>query len=980
MPISQNEIRTRAAAFVNKWKDKAPTAREEADAQTFENEFFEIFGISRTKVATFERKVRLNTDGFINNTELFDKQTGGASSGYIDLLWEGQILIEMKSPGKDLGKAYEQAKEYAKTLKPNDLPQVILVCDFVNFHYYDLTDNAKLWTFSLMELPEHIELFYFLAGYRNVDYKKPDHVNIEAAEMMGRLHDRLKETGYSGHQLEVYLVRIMFCFFADDTGIFEHDHFMKYIIERTNTDGSDLALHLAKIFEILNTPNDKRLKTLDEQLNQVPYVDGALFEEQLKTADFDSKMREALIDCGRLDWSRISPAIFGAMFQSVMDNTERHDIGAHYTSEENILKVIHPLFLDNLRKEFKKIKSLTSHIRKVRLGEFKEKLSRLKFLDPACGCGNFLVISYRELRLLEMEVINELLGFEKEFDIDLMVKVNVNQFYGIEIEEFPVEIAKTAMWLVDHQMNRLISERFGRYYIRIPLKTSATILNTNALTTDWETIVPKNELSYIFGNPPFMGANIMNREQKKDIALIFDELNKRGILDYVTCWYKKTACYIKKTKIECAFVSTNSICQGEHVPVLWPLLMNNYGIKINFAHQTFKWSNEARDKAAVYCVIIGFSLVDRKEKKLFLYETVTGKPIENTANQINAYLMDAPVIFIMERSKPISKNVFEMNMGNSPIDDGNYLLSQEERDVLIKNEPSIKNILRPFIAAEEFIHNKRKYCIWLNNVKPEAYNFSKEILKRIERVAEFRKKSKRSATQKRSVFPSLFSEIRQPDTDYILIPRVTSEKRKYIPMGFIKKNVIAGDTTLTIPGADIYHFGILTSAMHMAWMRYVCGRLKSDYRYSKEIVYNNFPWPTESSKQKNGNEYNNEEKGIRETKEVRAARLAKEKLEAKAIKEFEKNKTAIENAAQSVLDARALFSDSSLAALYDPLTMPPELVKAHQTLDKAVDRAYGRTFDNDAQRVACLFELYQKLSSGLFMEVKKRGKGRKVTA
>jgi hypothetical protein len=686
-------------------------------------------------------------------------------------------------------------------------------------------------------------------------------------------------------------------------------------------------------------------------------------------------MREALIDCGRLDWSKISPAIFGAMFQSVMNDTERHDIGAHYTSEENILKVIQPLFLDNLRKEFKKIKSLTSDIRKVRLGEFKEKLSRLKFLDPACGCGNFLVISYRELRLLEMEVINELLGFEKEFDIDLMVKVNVNQFYGIEIEEFPVEIAKTAMWLVDHQMNRLISERFGKYYIRIPLKTSATILNTNALTIDWESIVPKNELSYILGNPPFLGSRVMNANQKAEVRRIFDTVKGSGELDYVTCWYKKAACYIKKTKIECAFVSTNSICQGLQVPILWPLLMNNYGIKINFAHQTFKWSNEARGKAAVCCVIIGFSLVDREQKKLFLYETVTGKPAANTAHQINAYLIDAPMIFIERRNTPLCEAP-EMNFGNMPADGGELLFTGKEKAAFIALEPEAAPYFKRFISAREFINNRERWCLWLADIEPAKLKSLKHVYKRVSNVKKIREQSARPELAK---FPHLFAQITQPKgKGFILIPRVTSENRDYIPICFMRKNIIAGDSTLIIPGAGLYHFGILTSVMHMAWMRHICGRLELSYRYSKEIVYNNFPWPPEPAKQKNVDETDKEEMETREDKEARAARLAKEKLEAKAVKEFEKNKTAIEAAAQAVLDARALFPKSSLADLYDPLTMPPELVKAHRKLDKAVDRAYGRTFDNDAQRVAYLFELYQQLSSELFMEVKKRGKGRKV--
>jgi hypothetical protein len=524
---------------------------------------------------------------------------------------------------------------------------------------------------------------------------------------------------------------------------------------------------------------------------------------------------------------------------------------------------------------------------------------------------------------------------------------------------------------MDHLMNNRASAEFGKYIVRIPLTASPSIVIGNALTLDWESIAPRAELSYILGNPPFLGSRVMNANQKAEVRRIFDTVKGSGELDYVTCWYKKAACYIKKTKIECAFVSTNSICQGLQVPILWPLLMNNYGIKINFAHQTFKWSNEARGKAAVCCVIIGFSLVDRKDKKLFLYETVAGKPAENPANQINAYLVDAPVIFIERRSEPICKAP-KMLLGNIPRDDGNFFFDKHERKEIVKKSPELAGIIRQFLGAYEFLNNIPRYCLWLKNVPPDKYRNSKEILERIAKVKAFREKSVRGATVEQSEIPTLFSEIRQPDTDYILVPLHTSEHRKYIPIGFIGKNVICGNSNSFIPNAGLYHFGILTSAMHMAWTRYVCGRLKSDYRYSGVIVYNNFPWPAEPVEKKNGIN------AATETKEARAARIAKEKLEAKTVKEFEKNKTAIEAAAQAVLDARALFPKSSLADLYDPLTMPPELVNAHRKLDKAVDRAYGRTFDNDAQRVAYLFELYQKLSGELFMEVKKRGKGRKV--
>ena len=527
-----------------------------------------------------------------------------------------------------------------------------------------------------------------------------------------------------------------------------------------------------------------------------------------------------------------------------------------------------------------------------------------------------------------------LLGKEQVLDIHDEIKVNVNQFYGIEIEEFPAQVAQVALWLVDHQMNLLVRERFGAYYVRIPLITAPSIHHANALTIDWENIVPKAKLDYILGNPPFLGARVMNKRQKSEVNMVFDGIKDNSNLDYVTCWYKKAAQYIQGTEIEVAFVSTNSICQGEQVPILWPELVNKYQIKINFAHHTFKWSNEARGKAAVYCVIIGFGLSDRNIKKIYQYTTVTSEPMEMTVKQINTYLVDAPVLFIQKRNKPLF-NVSEMVFGNMPNDKGNFSLNEEEKKKIINENPEVKKVIKRFMGADEFINNIPRYCIWLKDISPAIYEKSKEIKNRIKNVKEARLASDREATRKLAEFPTLFGEIRQPDSDYLLIPRVSSERRKYIPIGFLNKDIIAGDSTLVIPKATLYEFGIITSSMHMAWVRYVCGRLKSDYRYSASIVYNNYPWPSPTDKQKN----------------------------------------AIEVAAQNVLEVRNIYPDLSLATLYDANAMLPELVKAHQKLDKAVEAAYGRSFDDDGQRVAFLFELYQKLTGELFVEGKKRGKG-----
>jgi type I restriction-modification system DNA methylase subunit len=614
MPLAWNEIRIRASNFVEEWKDKAPKAREEADAQDFQTDFLNIFGVSRRQVANFEHRVNIG-----GQEDLFGNTTGGRR-GYIDLFWKGRIMIEMKTPGKDMQRAYEQAKEYAENLPSAVLPEGILICDFCNFDYYNLENNNELVQFKLIELPQKVELFGYLAGYKDVKFQAVSPVDIEAAEHMGELYDALKESNYTGHQLEMYLVRLLFCLFADDTGLFEEKKlFFRYIKERTSEDGSDLAMHLGQIFDMLNKPEEKRIKNIEETLGKFPYVNGGLFEEKLETAAFTSSMRNTLLKCCTLDWSQIKPEIFGAMFQSVKDKESRRELGEHYTSETNILKVIKPLFLDELWEEFEKTKKLSFTLRQQRLLEFHTKLRRLKFLDPACGCGNFLVVSYRELRLLEIELLSIYMQSQMVTDIELLIRVNVDQFYGIEIEEFPARIAQTALWLMDHLMNNKASERFGKYIVRIPLTASPTIVNSNALSIDWEKIVPKDEISYILGNPPFLGARVMSKEQKAEVNIVFDDMKDNSNLDYVTCWYKKAALYIQETNIEVAFVSTNSICQGEQVPILWPELMNKHNIKINFAHQTFKWDNEARGKAAVYCVIIGFAIVDRDTKYIPIF-------------------------------------------------------------------------------------------------------------------------------------------------------------------------------------------------------------------------------------------------------------------------------------------------------------------------------------------------------------------------
>ncbi|WP_312820025.1 DNA methyltransferase [Kaistella carnis] len=913
MTLSWNEIKDRALKFSKEWAD---TYNEEADAKPFLDEFFNVFGITRRKIGTFEHRVKKLDDG----------------NGYIDLLWKGVILIEMKSKGKNLDKAFIQAKEYTNGLQQHELPKYILVSDFDLFRLYDTEDNTTI-EFRLSELVDNVQHFGYLLGYQKKVYKEQDPANIKAAELMGKLHDRLEEIGYTGHPLEVYLVRILFLLFAEDTTIFNKQQFQEYIEQRTNVDGSDLAAKLQELFQVLNTAKENRFKNLDEQLADFPYVNGKLFEEILPTASFDTKMRQALLDCCYIDWSKISPAIFGSMFQSVMNPKERRNLGAHYTSETNILKLIKPLFLDELWKEFESIKD-----NKNKLPEFHKKLSTLKFLDPACGCGNFLVITYREIRLLELEVMRSLNKSGQRFlDVSQVLWIDVDQFYGIEYEEFPAQIAQVAMWLIDHQMNMQVSNEFGQYFVRLPLKKSAKIVHADALETDWESLVSKNELSFIIGNPPFIGSKIMSQFQRDQIVKQFDNADGIGVLDYVTGWYIKAAKYIQNTKIKVAFVSTNSIVQGEQTSLLWGQMLNKYGIKIHFAHRTFKWSNEAKGNAAVYCVIIGFANFDTASKSIFEYENIKGEAHEVKAKNINPYLVDAKDILIEKRTKPLCQ-VPKMSFGNMPLDGGHLLLSDEEKDEFLKKEPNAKKYILPLISAYEFLNGKSRWCLWLVDANPSELKQMPEVLKRVELVKKFRLNSVAPSTQKFAATPTLFRDRNRPKT-FIVVPRVSSERRPYIPFGFFDENSIVSDTCMSIPDGTLYHFGILMSKIHMTWVKTVCGRLESRYRYSKDIVYNNFPFPKEPS---------------------------------------EKQIKKIEEKAQAVLDVRASFLNSSLADLYDPLTMPPTLVKAHNELDKAVDLAYRNTaFTSEASRLEFLFELYEKYTADLF--TKEKVKKRKAT-
>jgi len=961
MPLSWNEIKARALTFSKEWEHET---NEHAEAKPFWEQFFAVFGIDRKRIAQYEASVK----------KLGNKQ------GFIDLFWPGNLMIEHKSKGKDLEKAFYQAIDYFQGLKEHELPKYILVSDFERFRLHDL-DTGATHEFKLNELSTHVHLFGFIAGYQKRSYKDEDPVNIEAAERMGKLHDALEEAGYTGHALEVYLVRVLFCLFAEDTGIFERTQFQELVDTYTKPDGSDLALQIAQLFQTLNTPKENRFKTLDETLAAFPYVNGKLFEENLPLAAFDRKMRESLLLCCALDWSKISPAIFGSMFQAVMNPKERRNLGAHYTSEKNIQKVIKPLFLDELYTEFEKAKG-----NRARLNELHRKISTLHFLDPACGCGNFLIISYRELRELELQILRALnQGGQGFLDVREIMRVNVDQFAGIEYDEFPARIAEVAMWLMDHQMNLKVSDEFGQYFVRLPLSKAAKIVHGNALRMDWRAIraasaydlsadqvniYQANEpeahystvnvfakqvnlfspadtpiatasanggagFDYILGNPPFIGKQMQNEAQKADMELVFKGVQGAGVLDYVAAWYLKAAQYIQNTRTKVAFVSTNSISQGEQVGVLWGVLFNFYKVKIHFAHRTFSWSNEAKGNAAVHCVIVGFAAFDVADKHIFDYEHIKGEPTERRVKNINPYLVEGNDVFLLNRRHPISAAP-AMLAGNKAIDGGNFIFDDSEKEIFIRKEPLSARYFKKFIGSEEFINGKNRWCLWLVDAEPLELRKMPLILERIENVRKLRLQSPDKQAQQLANYPTTFRDKHNPDFA-LIVPLVSSENRDYVPFGFIDGSTVPSNLCSFIANASPYLFGVLTSKMHMTWMRQVCGRMKSDYRYSNTIVYNNYPFPlapTDAQKKK------------------------------------------VEEAAQAVLDSRDKYPGSSLADLYDPVTMPPDLVRAHQALDKAVDLCYRlQAFGSELARIEFLFGLYEQYTAPMFGgEGKKKSK------
>ncbi len=915
--------RTAAARFAADWKGRGD---EKQETQRFWIELLtKVFGIDGSTAISFEVPVKLDHTSFID--------------GYIE---STRVLIEQKGREIDLRKGYkqsdgsmltpyQQARRYAGYLPYNQVPRWIIVCNFQEFQIHDMNrPNDEPEVLKLADLEKEFHRLQFLVDTGSEHIKKEMEISLQAGELVGVLYDTLLKQ-YKDHNdpetlksLNKLCVRLVFCLYAEDAGIFGNRSMFHDYLQGHEREARQALINL---FKILDTKSEDRDPYLDDDLLAFPYVNGGLFADEniviprLDETIVDLILRKASED---FDWSAISPTIFGAVFESTLNPETRRSGGMHYTSIENIHKLIDPLFLDGLKAEFAEIEAVTvERTRKARLEAFQRKLAGLKFLDPACGSGNFLTETYISLRRLENETISLLHKGQIMLDIGNPIQVSISQFYGIEINDFAVTVAKTALWIAESQMMKETEDVVHMTLDFLPLKSYANIVEGNALRTEWTDVIPKHELSYIMGNPPFVGYSLQSKEQKEDILSIYvDEKGKSyktaGKIDYVSGWYFKAAQFMQGTSIRTAFVSTNSITQGEQVAGVWKPLYERFGIHIDFAHRTFRWDSEASLKAHVHCVIVGFSVVpNSQERRLFTSERV------QIAENINAYLLDAPNVFIDSRSTAIC-DVPQMVYGNKPTDGGFLFLTTEERDELLQKEPEAEKFVRQIYGATEYINNKVRYCLWLVGASPAELRKSAFIMQRVEQVKKFRLSSTKSATQKSAETPTLFQEIRHPDSEYIIIPRHSSETRRYIPFGFVSPQIIVNDAVQIIPGAEVYHFGIMMSNVHMAWTRAVCGRIKSDYRYSKDVVYNNFPWPTPTDTQK----------------------------------------AKIEQTAQAILDARALYPDASLADLYDETTMPPELRKAHQQNDKAVMVAYGfwGKLNSEPACVAELMRMYQKLT------------------
>jgi hypothetical protein len=902
-------MRARAVTFAARWKDETS---EKSESQTFWTEFLEIYGVERKRVALFEQLAKRASTG---------------NYGFIDLYWPGVLIAEQKSAGKDLEEAERQALDYLTAIKQSDFPGLVITSDFARIRILDLeAKEPKPVEIKTADLGKEYERFLFIAGYAKQTFEHEVEANVEASGLMGELYDAAEAAGYKEHEANILLTRLLFLMFGDDTAMWARGLFYSFVHDRTSDDATDLGAQLAMLFQVLNTPVAERPASLDSTLTDFPYVNGGLFSESLKIASFTPAMRIALIKAMRFDWAAISPAVFGSLFQSVKSKELRRELGEHYTTESAIMRVIAPLFLDELKEKLAAAKGSPQKLRNLR-----KELSTYSLLDPACGCGNFLVVAYREMRRLELEILKQLRDLKEDnqlsLDPTLGLQVSIEQFAGIEIEEWPAKVAETAMFLVDHQMNLELAAEFGLTPDRLPIKKMLNVRVSNALTLDWRDVTPITDSTIIMGNPPFLGASMLSAPQQDDMERVWGDVQGSGNLDYVTCWYKRSAEYASGTAARIGFVSTNSISQGQQPPVLWPVL-RGAGFDIDFAHRTFDWVSEAPGAAAVHVVIVGLSRRPKPPTRtLYFYDDLRGEPRRELVGKINAYLVDAEWVLVSNRRAPLQENVQIMVKGSQPTDAGLLSdISSSDAEKMKAEDAVAARYLRPLLGAEELINGGERWCLWLEGVEPSELRSSKALRERVEGVRTFRLASKKEKTRKDAEFSHLFQERRQPSSDYLAVPSVSSEKRAYVPMALVDPNNIASNLVLTITDANAYTFGVLHGRPFQVWNATVSGRLESRFRISAEITYNNYPWPERTPE------------GV----------------------------AAVTGAANAVIAARAAHPGSTLADLYDPMSMPPDLVKAHHDLDAAVMKAYGlKPTSTDAEVLSELIRRYAELTRGL---------------
>lgn len=908
-PLTWNEITKRANEFVNEW---SRATSEQSDKQLFWNDFFAIFGIKSNRVGVFEFKAKRASTG---------------NTGWIDYLWEGVVAVEHKSAGKSLADAEGQNLDYLDSLDDKQIPQLLVACDFKRFRLTDLVTRDTV-EFPLADLPHNLKRFGPIAGYRKRDFTQQADASVKAAELLAKVYTGLESNGYTEHNLAVFSVRLLFLLFADDTSVWQQGLLQQMIEDRTSEDGSDLGRFLQEVCEVLNTPEGERQKNLDPDLAQFPYVNGGLFAEQLKTPVFDGTGRRDVLTASQFNWSTVSPAIFGSIFQSVKDPVARREFGSHYTTEANIRRLIDPLFMDRLRGEFD-----DAHNSVGKLTNLQNRLSKLRFLDPAAGSGNFLIISYEALRRLELDILVRLAelrgGTQVSLDATEFSKVTVGQFYAIEIDEFPAKIAQTAMYLVDHLENMRLSAQFGEYLTRFPIKDEAHVTVGNACRLNWNTVIPASDLTYILGNPPFIGRQYRTADQVEDMKAAFGGTTGLAPLDYVTAWYAKAADYMKgNPSIKAGFVSTNSISQGESVSLLWTKLLND-GVHIDYAVRTFRWGNEARNVAKVHVVIIGFSLGDKPTKAPIYTEqtdpaTKQVTLIRHEARNISPYLTDGDNS-VVRVSRTLLTPGYPAPVYGSMANDGGHLIIESDDYLTFAADPTAAKYVREYVGAEEVFHGKTRWCLWL--LHADANDLKHPLIKdRLDKVRAYRLSKTRAATRAAAATPSLFVEIREQTSDYIFVPFVSSELREYIPLVLKPKDAICAAPHWLLPTSDVFLWGLLTSRMYAVWVEAVAGRLEMRLRLSPGTIYNTFPFPTQIPD---------------------AAR------------------TRVVTAANAVLDARNQHPTATLATLYNPTTMPPNLRKAHNTLDAAVDALYGRKTLTDADRLTVLFAKYNALTNPL---------------